>query len=265
MEIVIGLTAISVAILIGLGALGVGIGMGLLGRPVPRRRRAPAGARADAADADVPRGRVARRGRDDRRRYRAVLRVRQPVHRPAAVGRRLTLSAPAPSRLRARTLGEIRVDFNLTLIGQTIAMLVFVWFCMKYIWPVIMGAIEARQTEIADGLAAAEQGQSALANAKVEADKILAAAREQARGIIDQAKLARQRHRRARRRATARPSASASSTARAPRSTSRSTARATSCAARSRRSRSPAQRRCWRARSMPTRTATCSSQLASEL
>ena len=31
MEVVIGMTAISVAILIGLGALGVGIGMGLLG------------------------------------------------------------------------------------------------------------------------------------------------------------------------------------------------------------------------------------------
>jgi F-type H+-transporting ATPase subunit b len=79
------------------------------------------------------------------------------------------------------------VDFNLTLIGQSAAMLLFVWFCMKYIWPVIMGAIEQRQTEIANGLAAGEQGQSSLANAKTEADKILAAAREQARGIVDQA------------------------------------------------------------------------------
>ena len=79
------------------------------------------------------------------------------------------------------------MDFNLTLIGQSAAMLLFVWFCMKYIWPVIMGAIEQRQTEIANGLAAGEQGQSSLANAKTEADKILAAAREQARGIVDQA------------------------------------------------------------------------------
>jgi F-type H+-transporting ATPase subunit b len=79
------------------------------------------------------------------------------------------------------------VDFNATLIGQTIAMIVFVWFCMKYIWPVIMGAIEQRQTEIANGLAAAEKGQSSLATAKVEVDKIVAAAREQARGIVEQA------------------------------------------------------------------------------
>jgi F-type H+-transporting ATPase subunit b len=81
------------------------------------------------------------------------------------------------------------VDFNLTLIGQSLAMLLFVWFCMKYVWPVIMGAIEQRQTEIANGLAAAEKGQSSLATAKVEVDKILAAAREQARGIVDQANL----------------------------------------------------------------------------
>jgi F-type H+-transporting ATPase subunit b len=79
------------------------------------------------------------------------------------------------------------VDFNLTLLGQSLAMLLFVWFCMKYVWPVIIGAIEQRQTEIANGLAAAEQGKSSLSTAKVEVDKIVAAARDQARGIVDQA------------------------------------------------------------------------------
>jgi F-type H+-transporting ATPase subunit b len=79
------------------------------------------------------------------------------------------------------------VDINLTLIGQVIAMTVFVAFCMKYVWPFIMSVIEERQTAIANGLAAAEQGQASLTNAKAEADKILAAAREQARGIVDSA------------------------------------------------------------------------------
>ena len=37
------------------------------------------------------------------------------------------------------------MDINLTLIGQTIAMIVFVWFCMKFIWPPILNAIEERQ------------------------------------------------------------------------------------------------------------------------
>jgi F-type H+-transporting ATPase subunit b len=79
------------------------------------------------------------------------------------------------------------VDINMTLIGQMIAMAVFVWFCMRYVWPMILGTIEQRQTEIANGLAAAEKGQSSLATAKVEVDKLIAAAREQARGIVEQA------------------------------------------------------------------------------
>jgi F-type H+-transporting ATPase subunit b len=79
------------------------------------------------------------------------------------------------------------VAINLTLIGETIAMAFFVWFTMTYIWPYIIGAIEARQVEIADGLAAAERGRTSLTDARVEADKIIAAAREQARGIIEQA------------------------------------------------------------------------------
>jgi F-type H+-transporting ATPase subunit b len=79
------------------------------------------------------------------------------------------------------------VNFNATLIGQTFAMIVFVWFCMKYIWPVIMNAIEARQTEIADGLAAAEKGKASLADAESEAGKILGDARHQAKSILDQA------------------------------------------------------------------------------
>jgi len=79
------------------------------------------------------------------------------------------------------------VDINLTLIGQAIAMAAFVAFCMKFVWPFIMSVIEERQTMIADGLAAAEKGQSSLATAKAEVDKIIAAARDQARGIVDQA------------------------------------------------------------------------------
>lgn len=79
------------------------------------------------------------------------------------------------------------MDINLTLIGQSIAMLVFVAFTMKYIWPHIMNAIEERQTRIADGLAAAERGQQSLESAKSEAAEIVGEARKQATGILDQA------------------------------------------------------------------------------
>ena len=79
------------------------------------------------------------------------------------------------------------MDLNATLIGQTVAMIVFVWFCMKFIWPVINDMIEERQKTIADGLAAADKGNRALEEAAVEKAQILDEARGQAREIIDQA------------------------------------------------------------------------------
>ena len=79
------------------------------------------------------------------------------------------------------------MDINMTLIGQTIAMIVFVWFCMKFIWPPLLAAIEDRQQTIADGLAAADKGQESLEKATAEAGGIIAEARKQATGILDQA------------------------------------------------------------------------------
>jgi F-type H+-transporting ATPase subunit b len=66
-------------------------------------------------------------------------------------------------------------------------MIVFVWFCMKFIWPPIMNAIEERQTQIADGLAAAERGQQSLGKAKAEGEQLVDEARKQATTILDQA------------------------------------------------------------------------------
>jgi F-type H+-transporting ATPase subunit b len=79
------------------------------------------------------------------------------------------------------------VDINLTLIGQTIAMIVFVWFCMKFIWPPLLAAIEERQEKIAEGLAAAETGERKLDEARAEAEVIVSDARKQATSILDQA------------------------------------------------------------------------------
>jgi len=75
----------------------------------------------------------------------------------------------------------------MTLIGQSIAMIVFVWFSMKFIWPPIMNAIEERQTQIADGLAAAERGQQSLDKANAESEDVIDDARKQATTILDQA------------------------------------------------------------------------------
>ncbi len=79
------------------------------------------------------------------------------------------------------------MDINLTLLGQTIAMFVFVWFCMKFIWPPLLAAIEERQEKIAEGLAAADKGAEKLEEATAKADEIISDARKQATGILDQA------------------------------------------------------------------------------
>jgi F-type H+-transporting ATPase subunit b len=77
------------------------------------------------------------------------------------------------------------MDFNLTLIGQTIAMIVFVWFVMAKIWPPVMAAIEQRRKEIADGIAAGEKGQKELAEARHGSEAILAEARQKAVQVVD--------------------------------------------------------------------------------
>ncbi|MGB5165013.1 MAG: F0F1 ATP synthase subunit B [Woeseiaceae bacterium] len=79
------------------------------------------------------------------------------------------------------------MDLNATIIGQTIAMIVFVGLCAKYIWPPILSALEERQEKIAEGLAAADKGQEKLEQASAESEEIVADARRQASGILDQA------------------------------------------------------------------------------
>lgn len=79
------------------------------------------------------------------------------------------------------------MDFNLTLIGQSVAMFLFVVICVKKVWPMLLDVIEERQKEIADGLAAADKGQQQLAKASAEAESIVDEARKQATGILNQA------------------------------------------------------------------------------
>jgi F-type H+-transporting ATPase subunit b len=79
------------------------------------------------------------------------------------------------------------MNFNATLIGQMITFAVFVWFCLKYVWPPLMTALEARKARIADGLAAAERGQKDLELAQAKVSSQLKDAKQQAQDIINQA------------------------------------------------------------------------------
>ena len=79
------------------------------------------------------------------------------------------------------------MNINMTLIGQTITFVVFVWFCMKFVWPPIMNALDQRKKKIADGLAAAERGAHEKELAEKRAAETLYEAKQQAQEIINQA------------------------------------------------------------------------------
>jgi F-type H+-transporting ATPase subunit b len=79
------------------------------------------------------------------------------------------------------------VNINLTLFGQTIAFAIFVWFCMKYVWPPITAAMAERQKKIAEGLDAAGRAQRDLDLAQEKASQTLRETKEQATQIIEQA------------------------------------------------------------------------------
>lgn len=76
------------------------------------------------------------------------------------------------------------MNINLTLIGQSIIFILFVAFCMKFIWPPIMAALAERKKQIADGLAAGEKGKHELQLAEKRAIDILKEAKQRATGII---------------------------------------------------------------------------------
>ena len=76
---------------------------------------------------------------------------------------------------------------NLTLVIQAFAFIAVAWLVMKFGWPHIMAAIEERQQKIAEGLAAADKSQKALAQAEEKVNEELKAARSKANEIIDQA------------------------------------------------------------------------------
>lgn len=79
------------------------------------------------------------------------------------------------------------MNMNATLLGQAIAFFFFVVFCMKYVWPPIMEAIEERQKKIADGLAAADRAAKDLNLAQANASDQLKEAKRAASELIEQA------------------------------------------------------------------------------
>ena len=92
------------------------------------------------------------------------------------------------------------MNINLTLFAQAITFFAFILFTAKFVWPPLMRAVEARQKQIADGLAAAEEGKRSLelsskqageeiGKARARAAEIMAQAEKRAAEMIEEAKM----------------------------------------------------------------------------
>ena len=91
------------------------------------------------------------------------------------------------------------MNLNATLVAQIVVFFILAWFTMKFVWPPIMKALDERATKIADGLAAAERGKQSLDLAakrsaetvregKEKVAEVLAQADKRALQIIEDAK-----------------------------------------------------------------------------
>ena len=83
------------------------------------------------------------------------------------------------------------MNINATLILQSLAMLIFVWFCMQVVWPPILKALDERRKRIADGLAASDRAEQALEEANQKVEEEITTARYTSHDLIEQAN---QRH-----------------------------------------------------------------------
>ena len=79
------------------------------------------------------------------------------------------------------------MNINLSLIAQAAAFALFIWFTIKFVWPPLLRAIEARQKQIADGLAAGEQGKKSLELSARQAEEAIKEARGRSAEIVTQA------------------------------------------------------------------------------
>jgi F-type H+-transporting ATPase subunit b len=84
------------------------------------------------------------------------------------------------------------MNINFTLLMQAAAFAAFIWFTAKFVWPPLMRAVETRQKQIADGLAAADEGRKSLANAEKRIADLVGEARAKAGEIVAQGEKFRQ-------------------------------------------------------------------------
>ena len=79
------------------------------------------------------------------------------------------------------------MNINATLLGQTLAFVIFVAICWKYVWPPIIAIMEEREKRIADGLEAAKKADDSLEEAQLAFDQEMNKAKAEAAEILEKA------------------------------------------------------------------------------
>ena len=79
------------------------------------------------------------------------------------------------------------MNINATLLGQTLAFVIFVAICWKYVWPPSIAIMEEREKRIADGLEAAKKADDSLEEAQLAFDQEINKAKVEAAEILEKA------------------------------------------------------------------------------
>lgn len=78
------------------------------------------------------------------------------------------------------------MNLNATMLGQAISFVIFVWLCMKYVWPPLTALIDERQREIAEGLIQMDLAAKELELAKANGDQLMVEAKQSASDLVEQ-------------------------------------------------------------------------------
>jgi F-type H+-transporting ATPase subunit b len=79
------------------------------------------------------------------------------------------------------------MNINATLLGQTVAFVIFIAICWKYVWPPIIAIMEEREKRISDGLEAAKKADDSLEEAQLAFDQEMNKAKAEAAEILEKA------------------------------------------------------------------------------
>ncbi|CAG22005.1 hypothetical ATP synthase B chain [Photobacterium profundum SS9] len=78
------------------------------------------------------------------------------------------------------------MNLNATMLGQAISFVIFVWLCMKYVWPPLTALIDERQREIAEGLSQMDLAAKELELAKANGEQLMVEAKQSASNLVEQ-------------------------------------------------------------------------------